>query len=97
MKNLKRLTAIITAVIMILGLSVFVVADEYPELPTVQGGFNIEIERKVLNDMIKQTIFAVAVTDQKVVYTGIKKNTFCSRSLTCINMSHDSDVSCFFE
>lgn len=52
----------------IMGIS----AEEYPELPTVQGGFNIEIERKVLNDMVKQTIFAVAVTDQKVVYTGIK-------------------------
>lgn len=36
MKNLKRFTAIITAVIMILGLSVFVVADEYPELNDVK-------------------------------------------------------------
>ncbi|MCQ2485016.1 MAG: DNA polymerase III subunit beta [Clostridia bacterium] len=52
----------------IMGIS----ADEFPELPSVQGGFNIEMDRKVLNDMVKQTIFAVAVTDQKVVYTGIK-------------------------
>lgn len=52
----------------IMGIS----AEDYPELPTVQGGFNIEMDRKLLNDMVKQTIFAVAVTDQKVVYTGIK-------------------------
>lgn len=47
-------------------------ADEYPDLPVVQDGFSIEIDRKLLNDMVKQTIFAVAITDQKVVYTGIK-------------------------
>lgn len=52
----------------LMGISV----EEYPELPTIQGGLNIEIERKILNDMVKQTIFAVAVSEQKVVYTGIK-------------------------
>lgn len=52
----------------IMGIS----AEEYPELPVVQDGLNIEIDRLILNDMVKQTIFAVAVTDQKVVYTGIK-------------------------
>lgn len=52
----------------IMGIS----AEEYPELPTVQGGMNIEMDRMVLNEMVRQTIFAVAVTDQKVVYTGIK-------------------------
>ena len=47
-------------------------ADDYPELPTVQGSFTIDINRKMLSEMVKQTIFAVAVTDAKVVYTGIK-------------------------
>lgn len=52
----------------IMGIS----AEEYPELPTVQGGFSIDIGKKMLSDMIKQTIFSVAITDTKVVYTGIK-------------------------
>ena len=52
----------------IMGIS----ADDYPELPTVQGNFTIDINRKMLSEMVKQTIFAVAVTDAKVVYTGIK-------------------------
>lgn len=52
----------------IMGIS----ADDYPELPSVQGGFSIELDRKLLGDMVKRTIFAVAVSDTKVVYTGIK-------------------------
>lgn len=52
----------------IMGIS----ADEYPELPTVKGGFPIVISQKLLRDMVRQTIFAVASTDSKVVYTGIK-------------------------
>lgn len=52
----------------IMGIS----ADEYPELPKVQGGFPIVISQKVLREMVHQTIFAVATTDSKVVYTGIK-------------------------
>ncbi len=52
----------------IMGIS----ADDYPELPTVQGGFTIDINKKMLAEMVKQTIFSVAVTDSKVVYTGIK-------------------------
>lgn len=46
--------------------------DEYPELPSVTGGFPIVIEQKLLREMIRQTIFAVAVTDSKIVHTGIK-------------------------
>jgi DNA polymerase-3 subunit beta len=52
----------------IMGIS----AEDYPELPSVQGGFSIVIEKKILCEMVRQTIFAVAVTDAKVVYTGIK-------------------------
>lgn len=52
----------------IMGIS----AEEYPELPVVEGGFSINLDKKMLSEMIKQTIFAVAVTDSKVVYTGIK-------------------------
>lgn len=47
-------------------------SDEYPELPSVKGGFPVIINQKVLREMVHQTIFAVATTDSKVVYTGIK-------------------------
>ena len=32
-----------------------------------------------------------------VVYTGIKQDTFRGCCLTCIDVSHDADVSCFFK
>ena len=47
-------------------------ADEYPELPSVSGGYPIVINQGVLKDMVRQTIFAVAVNDSKVVHTGVK-------------------------
>ncbi|MEG1243313.1 MAG: DNA polymerase III subunit beta [Oscillospiraceae bacterium] len=47
-------------------------ADEYPELPTVAGGYPIIVECDILKDMIRQTIFAVAVNDSKIVHTGLK-------------------------
>ena len=47
-------------------------ADEYPELPTVKSGFPVVISQKLLREMVHQTIFAVASSESKVVYTGIK-------------------------
>ncbi len=47
-------------------------ADDYPELPTVTGGFPFVIKQSVLKEMIRQTIFAVAVSDLKPVHKGIK-------------------------
>ncbi|MDD6276911.1 MAG: DNA polymerase III subunit beta [Clostridia bacterium] len=52
----------------IMGIS----GDEYPELPTVQSGFSVVIDKNLLKEMVRQTIFAVAVTDANVVYKGIK-------------------------
>ncbi len=49
-----------------------IAADEYPELPTVTGGYPIIIESDILNNMVKQTIFAVSKNDTKIVHTGIK-------------------------
>ena len=46
--------------------------DEYPELPSVSGGFPIVLGQEILRDMIRQTIFSVAVNENKVVHTGIK-------------------------
>lgn len=49
--------------------------SDYPELPSVSGGFPIVVEGEILKDMIKKTIFAAA--DEKdsariTVHTGIK-------------------------
>ena len=47
--------------------------NEFPELPTVSGGFPIVIERKLIKNMVKQTIFSVAdANESKPVYKGIK-------------------------
>ena len=56
------------AVYNIMGMS----ADEYPELPSVTGGLPIILPQDVLKEMVRQTIFAVAVNDTKIVHTGIK-------------------------
>ena len=47
-------------------------ADDYPELPTVSGGIPFAIKQGILKNMVKQTIFAVAVQDIKPVHKGIK-------------------------
>ena len=48
-------------------------ADDYPELPSVNGGIPLEINQQLLYSMIIQTIFAVAETENsKPVYTGLK-------------------------
>ena len=47
-------------------------AEEYPELPSVSGGYPVIINQGMLKDMVRQTIFAVAVNDTKVVHTGVR-------------------------
>ena len=48
-------------------------AKEYPELPSVTGGYPLELEQKLLYSMIMQTVFAVADNESsKPVYTGLK-------------------------
>lgn len=48
-------------------------ADEYPELPSVNGGYPLELDQKILYSMIMQTLFAVADSESsKPVYTGLK-------------------------
>lgn len=46
--------------------------NEFPELPTVSGGYPVIVEQKLLKDMVRQTIFAVAVNNTNVVHTGVK-------------------------
>jgi DNA polymerase-3 subunit beta len=45
-------------------------AEEYPELPSVNGETSIKIAHNVLKSMIRQTIFAVAESDAKPIHTG---------------------------
>ncbi len=47
-------------------------ADEYPELPGVKNGYPIVIDQLLLKDMVRKTIFSVAVKDSKAVHTGVK-------------------------
>ena len=47
-------------------------SNDYPELPTVSGGMPFSIKQGILRDMVKQTIFGVAVQDIKPVHKGIK-------------------------
>ena len=47
-------------------------AEEYPDLPSVSGGYPITIGQGILKDMIRKTIFSASVKDSKIVHTGIK-------------------------
>ncbi|MCM1285426.1 MAG: DNA polymerase III subunit beta [Acetobacter sp.] len=48
-------------------------ADDYPELPSVAGGYPLFLNQSVLANMISQTIFAVADNESsKPVHTGLK-------------------------
>ena len=48
-----------------------IAADEYPELPSVTGGYPVTIAEELLKNMIRQTIFVVAVNDSKEVHYGV--------------------------
>ena len=50
----------------IMGLS----PDDYPEIPVVDGQNQISLPEKILRSMINQTIFAVADSDVRPIYTG---------------------------
>ena len=45
-------------------------AEEYPELPQINGETSIRLPASTLKGMIRQTLFAVAETDAKPVHTG---------------------------
>lgn len=47
-------------------------AEEYPELPSVSGGYTVILNQGILKDMVRKTIFSVAIKDSKIVHTGIK-------------------------
>lgn len=45
-------------------------AEEFPELPKVDGGQSVSLASSVLKSMIRQTIFAVAESDAKPIHQG---------------------------
>ena len=45
-------------------------AEDYPEMPLVDAINTIALPQKILRSMINQTIFAVADTDVRPIYTG---------------------------
>lgn len=45
-------------------------AADYPEMPNVEGLNNISLPQAILRSMIDQTIFAVATSDVRPIYTG---------------------------
>lgn len=47
-------------------------SEEYPELPSVENGTEINIDTALFSEMVKQTVFACAVVDSKPVHMGVK-------------------------
>ena len=48
-------------------------AEDYPELPSVSGGYPLFLNEAVLQKMVNQTLFAVADNESaKTVHTGLK-------------------------
>ena len=48
-------------------------ADDYPELPSVSGGYPLFLNQNLLQKMVQQTLFAVADSEaSKPVHTGLK-------------------------
>ena len=44
--------------------------DEFPELPKIDIEHSIEIEQNILKNMIRKTIFAVSVEENRPIFTG---------------------------
>lgn len=51
----------------ILGIS----SSEYPDIPTADGESVARIDGETFKSMIEQTLFSVAITEQKPVHTGV--------------------------
>lgn len=45
---------------------------DYPELPSVANGKEININSRILKDMIKKTIFSASLNDVKVIHKGVR-------------------------
>lgn len=45
-------------------------SSEFPKVPEINKEYNITLEEKTLKSMIRQTIFSIAITDNKPILTG---------------------------
>jgi DNA polymerase-3 subunit beta len=45
-------------------------SEEFPELPHIKDGENVDVSQSALKSMLEQTLFAVAQTDTKPIHTG---------------------------
>ncbi|MBE6817813.1 MAG: DNA polymerase III subunit beta [Ruminococcaceae bacterium] len=46
--------------------------EDYPELPSVQNGKEIQIDTELFTKMIRKTVFACAVVDTRPIFMGVK-------------------------
>jgi len=44
--------------------------EEFPELPKIKAEKSIEVEQTILKDMIRKTIFAVSIEENRPIFTG---------------------------
>ena len=58
---------------------------DFPEIPAVDGVNNITVPQKILRGMINQTIFAVATSDARPLYTGTLFE-ICGDELTLVSV-----------
>ena len=58
---------------------------EFPEIPAVDGVNNITVPQSILRSMITQTIFAVATSDARPLYTGTLFE-ICGEMLTLVSV-----------
>ena len=58
---------------------------DFPELPAVDGVNNITVPQSILRSMINQTIFAVATSDARPLYTGTLFE-ICGDELTLVSV-----------
>ena len=47
-------------------------ADEFPPIPSVEGGVGVSISSDILRHAINQVVFAAATEDSRPVLTGVK-------------------------
>ena len=47
-----------------------IAAEDYPEMPVVEGSKAISVPQKLLKSMIEQTLFAVSTDDSRPIHTG---------------------------
>jgi len=45
--------------------------EEFPLIPELEGNFQVDIDAAILKNMIKQTLFATSLDDNRPIFTGV--------------------------